>query len=163
MYRIDTTKTGDTSHQVADGEGFKDNPNSGQIWHYGGVDEDGSITGEAKGLIFRRTISTVAVSDGLVYAPDLSGSLHCVDFATGERYWDYDSFAAVWGSPMVVDGHVLMGDEDGEMAIIAAGKEFNEDDVIVRTFGSSIYSTPTIANGRMYVSDRSTLYAIDVK
>ena len=163
LYRIDATKSGDVSPQIADGDGYKENPNSGQIWHFGGVDEDGSITGEEKGLIYRRTISTVAVADGLVYAPDLSGFLHCVDFKTGEKKWVYDTFAAVWGSPMVVDGHVLLGDEDGEMVIIDAGPELDEKSLVTKTFNSSIYSTPTIANGRMYVSDRSRLYAIRIK
>ena len=161
LYRIDASKTGDVSPQVADGDGYKDNPNSGEIWHYGGIDVDGSITEEKNGLIFRRTISTVAVSDGLVYAPDLSGFLHCVDFKTGEKKWVYDTFAAVWGSPMVVDGHVLMGDEDGEMVVLKAGPEMKE--LETKVFNSSIYSTPTIANGRMYVSDRSRLYAIQVQ
>ena len=46
LYRIDATKTGDVSPQIADGDGWKDNPNSAQIWHYGGQDADGSITGQ---------------------------------------------------------------------------------------------------------------------
>lgn len=161
LYRIDATKKGDVSPQVADGDTYTANPNSGQIWHVGGVDEDGSITGEKNGLLFRRTISTVAVSDGLVYAPDLSGFLHCIDFKTGDKKWVFDTFAAVWGSPMVVDGRVLMGDEDGEMVVLKAGPVLEE--LETKTFNSSIYSTPTIANGRMYVSDRSRLYAIKVQ
>lgn len=161
LYRIDATKKGDISTQVADGDGWKANPNSGQIWEYGGIDADGSITGEENGLIFRRTISTVAVDNGLVYAPDLSGFLHCIDFKTGEKKWVFDSFAAVWGSPMVVDGRVLMGDEDGEMVILEAGPEMKE--IETKVFNSSIYSTPTIANGLMFVSDRSRLYAFKVK
>ena len=160
FYRIDATKKGDISPQIADSDGWKANPNSGQIWEVGGVDEDGSITGEENGLIFRRTISTAAVVDGLVYVPDLSGFLHCIDFKTGEKNWVHDTFAAVWGSPMVVDGHVLMGDEDGEMVILKAGPV--EEEVETKIFNSSIYSTPSIANGMMYVSDRSTLYAIEV-
>ncbi len=161
LYRIDASKTGDVSPQIADGDTYKDNSNSAQIWHVGGIDVDGSITGEENGLLYRRTISTVAVADGLVYAPDLSGFLHCVDFTTGEKKWVYDTFAAVWGSPMVVDGRVLLGDEDGEMVILKAGDELQE--IETKTFNSSIYSTPTIANGVMFVSDRSTLYAIKVK
>lgn len=161
FYRIDATKMGDVSPQIADGDGWKDNPNSGEIWHYGGIDEDGSITGETNGLIYRRTISTVAISEGLVYAPDLSGFLHCVDFKTGEKKWVYDTFAAVWGSPMVVDGHVLLGDEDGELVLLEAGPEMKE--LETKIFNSSIYSTPTIANGMMFVSDRSQLYAFKVK
>ena len=161
LYRIDATKKGDVSPQIADGDGWKANPNSGQIWHVGGIDKDGSVTGEENGLIYRRTISTFAVSNGLVYAPDLSGFLHCVDFKTGKKMWVHDTFAAVWGSPMVVDGHVLLGDEDGEMVILEDGPK--EKVIEEKIFQSSIYSTPTIANGRMYVSDRSRLYAIKIK
>ncbi len=161
LYRIDASKKGDISPQIAEGGSYVDNPNSGQIWHVGGIDEDGSITGEKGGLLFRRTISTVAISDGLVYAPDLSGFLHCIDFKTGEKKWVFDTFAAVWGSPLVVDGRVLMGDEDGEMVILKAGPVLEE--LETKTFNSSIYSTPTIANGRMFVSDRSLLYAIKIQ
>ncbi len=157
IYRIDATKKGDISPTLEDG---KPNPNSGQIWHLGGVDEDGSVTGRKKSLIFRRTISTVAISDGLVYAPDLSGFLHCIDFKTGKRYWEYDTFAAIWGSPMVVDGKVFLGDEDGDMVILAAGKE--EKVLAEKLFDSSIYSTPSIANGRLFVTDRSRLYCFEI-
>ncbi|QDT96229.1 outer membrane protein assembly factor BamB family protein [Gimesia aquarii] len=161
IYRIDATKTGDISPQISDGKkGWKDNPNSGQIWHYGGEDVDGKLTGKKGELLFRRTMSTVAVADGLVYAPDLSGFVHCLDLATGKRYWEYDMFAACWGSPMVVDGKVFIGNEDGMLVILEAGKEKKLLDE--KTFNSSIYSTPTIANGKMYISDRSQLYSIKV-
>lgn len=161
IYRIDATKTGDISPQISDGKkGWKDNPNSGQIWHYGGEDVDGKLTGKKGELLFRRTMSTVAVADGLVYAPDLSGFVHCLDLATGKRYWEYDMFAACWGSPMVVDGKVFIGNEDGMLVILQAGKEKKLLDE--KTFNSSIYSTPTIANGKMYISDRSQLYSIKV-
>ena len=43
---------------------------------------------------------------------------------------------------------------------MAARAQENEPEKIL--FPSSIYSTPTIANGVMYVSDRSTLYAIKI-
>ncbi len=159
IYRIDATKKGDISPTLEDG---KANPNSGQIWHLGGVDEDGTITGRKKSLIYRRTISTVAIADGLVYAPDLSGFLHCIDFKTGKRYWEYDTFAAIWGSPMVVDGKVFLGDEDGDMVILAAGKKLAKDPLATKLFDSSIYSTPSIANGKLFVTDRSRLYCFEI-
>lgn len=165
IYRIDATKTGDVSPKISDGNaGWKKNPNSGQIWHFGGIDEDGSVTGRKGEMIFRRTISTVAVKDGLVIAADLTGFLHCLDFETGKRYWEYDMFAACWGSPMVVDGHIFIGDEDGELTMLPFSKELPpEDQLVVKEFDSSLYSTPTIANGRMYISDRSKLYCFKLK
>jgi outer membrane protein assembly factor BamB len=161
LYRIDATKTGDVSPQIAEGDGWADNPNSAQIWHYGGIDADGSITGEEEGLIFRRTMSTVAVTDGRLYAADLSGFLHCLDYETGQRKWIHDTFAALWGSPMVVDGHILLGDEDGELVVLKAGDE--EEELATMQFDSAIYSTPTIANGTLFVSDRSRLYAFKIQ
>ena len=158
IYRIDATKTGDVSPVTPDGS---PNPNSAEIWHWGGEDETGDVTGTKGDLIFRRTMSTVGVHDGLVIAPDLSGFVHCLDFKTGERYWEYDMFAACWGSPMIADGKVFIGDEDGELTVLELAKK--EKVLAEKVFTSSVYSTPTIANGRMYVSDRSRLYAIELR
>jgi outer membrane protein assembly factor BamB len=196
LWRIDATKTGDLSAEIGEiGVPGEPNPNSGIIWHYGGVDEE-------QEPIFRRTISTVAVHDGLVFAPDLSGFVHCVDLATGQRYWQHDLMAAIWGSPLYVDGKIFIGDEDGRLSIFDASKEYalkrqelekevaakrkamkesQDDDEIRRLRGeireliasvapevrespaaSSIYTTPTIAAGVMYISDRSKLYAIQI-
>jgi outer membrane protein assembly factor BamB len=158
IYRIDATKRGDVSPVTEDNQ---PNSNSAQIWHLGGIDEDGSKTGEPGMEAFRRTLSTVAIHDGLVYAPDLSGRIHCIDFETGRRYYEADVMAAIWGSPMVADGKVFIGNEDGLISVFNTGKELKMAKMI--EFPSSIYSTPTIANGVMFVSDRSQLYAISTE
>ena len=42
LWRIDATKTGDVSSELGEiGQPGKPNPNSGVIWHFGGVDEAG--------------------------------------------------------------------------------------------------------------------------
>ena len=161
LYRIDPTGEGDVSPTVVKDGKTVPNPNSKMVWEYGGEDKDGSVTGSKGELIYRRTMSTVAVADGLVVAPDLSGFVHCLDFETGKRLWVYDMFAACWGSPMVADGKIFVGDEDGDLTVMELGKE--EKVIEEKLFTSSVYSTPTIANGRMYVSDRSRLYAFDLK
>ena len=56
--------------------------------------------------IFNRSISTVAIREGLLFVADLSGFLYCLDLDTGQEQWVYDTFAAVWGSPFVADGKV---------------------------------------------------------
>ena len=79
---------------------------------------------------------------------------------TGEVHFTYDMFAAAWGSPLIVDGHVFIGDEDGDIAIfdLAANattpiKEIN--------MGNSIYSTPIIANGTLFIANKTHLFAIE--
>lgn len=107
---------------------------------------------------FRRTISTVAIHDGIVYAPNFSGFFHALDLATGELLWEHDMLAAVWGSPYVVDGKVMLGDEDGDLSVLKAGREMEVLSEI--NFGNVIYSTPIAANGTLYIMTRSHLYAI---
>ena len=46
--------------------------------------------------------------------------------------------AAVWGSPLVVDGKVYLGDEDGDVVVLQAGKEKK---ILAENMGSSVYAT----------------------
>ncbi len=107
---------------------------------------------------FRRTISTVAIEDGILYVPNFSGFFHALDLQTGELLWEYDMLAAVWGSPYVVDGKVMLGDEDGDLTVLKTGREMEVLSEI--GFGNVIYSTPIAANGTLYIMTRSHLYAI---
>lgn len=132
FWAIDASKTGDITE-------------SGVVWHRGGED-------------FHRTISTAAIADGLLYISDLSGFLYCLNAETGEHYWTYDAFAAVWGSAFVADGKVYMGDEDGDLAILTAGKKMELLGEI--NMGTAIYTTPVANDGVLYVSTRNMLYAI---
>lgn len=130
MYCIDGTKRGDITK-------------TGLVWHYGEI---------------RRSISTASIKDGLVYIPDFSGFLHCLDAKTGKAYWKHDMFAAVWGSTMLVDGKVYLGDEDGDVVVIQEGKTFKL--LGEYNMGSSVYSTPVVANGVMYITNRNQLIAL---
>jgi outer membrane protein assembly factor BamB len=165
FWRIDATKTGDVSRDLGgEGEPIRPNPNSGVIWHFGGVDEDGSVTGEPGEDAFHRTLSTAAIGDGKVWIADLSGYFYCIDFETGKPYWRYDLKSAIWGSPMLVDGRVLLGSEDGRLYVFEANSDAPVVQARFDTKGASaIYSTPTIANGFLYLTDRTRLYAIKVQ
>jgi outer membrane protein assembly factor BamB len=158
LWRIDATKTGDISSEIGEiGKPGEPNKNSGAIWHYGGADEDGNE-------VFGRTLSTVSIADGCVYAADLSGFVHCVDFKTGKRKWVHDLLASVWGSTMVVDGNVLIGNEDGKLTVLKAGGDEAKVTGEFETVNyASIYSTPTIVGDVMYLTDRNRLYAIKIK
>jgi len=133
MYAIDATKRGDIT-------------TSGKLWQYSKI---------------RRTIGTAAVADGLVYIADFSGFLHCLDAKTGTPYWVHDVFAAVWGSPFLVDGRVYLGDEDGDVVVLAHGKE--KKVLAEMNMGSAVYGTIVPANGTIYLNNRSQLFALAIK
>jgi len=130
LYAIDPTKRGDITK-------------TGQIWHYDKI---------------RRTVSTGAVYNGLVFYSDFSGFLHCVDAKTGKPYWVHDMLAAIWGSPMVIDGKVYLGDEDGDVVVMEASKE--KKLIAEMNMGSSVYSTPVPANGALFIVNRNQIFAL---
>ena len=77
---------------------------------------------------------------------------------SGELLWEHDLLAAVWGSPYVVDGKVMIGDEDGDIAVLQAGKTHELLSEV--NMGNTVYSTPVVANGTLYIMTRSHIYAI---
>lgn len=130
LHAIDATRRGDISE-------------SGLVWRT----ED-----------IRRSLSTVAIDDGLLYVADFSGYLHCLDAATGAELWVYDTFSAVWGSPLVVDDKVYLGDEDGDVVVLRAGRELEK--LAEPNIGSAIYGAPIAANGVLFVNSVSELFAL---
>lgn len=184
LWCIDPTKRGDVSPELAvdkDGKEIVDtkdgtrrlqainadngeksipNPNSAAVWHFAGEDTNGN-----KKLDFEeemhRTCGTVAIKDDILYVADFSGAVHCVDAKTGKSYWNYDMFAASWGSVLIVDGKVYFGDEDGDVAVFKHGKEMEE--IATNSCGNSVYSTPIVANDVLFITNKSTLFAIGKK
>ena len=152
-----------------DGESVKPNSNSAVVWHYGQKDE-----GEYNALDFEqqmhRSMGTVAIKNNLLFIADFSGLFHCLDAKTGKRHWTYDMFAAAWGSPLIVEGKVYIGDEDGDVAIFPltadpkkALKDVDgelEPALGTVNMGNSVYSTPIVANNVLYIANKSTLFAI---
>ena len=92
---------------------------------------------------------------------DFSGYLHCFDANTGKKYWTHDLEADVWGSPLVVDGKVYLGDGDGDVHIMAEGKEKKE--IGVQKMPAAVYGSVVMANGTMYVLSMHELVAIQKK
>jgi outer membrane protein assembly factor BamB len=94
----------------------------------------------------------------LIYYPDFSGFLHCLDAKTGQELWQHDMFAAIWGSPLVADGKVYLGDEDGDVVILQAGRE--KKLIAEINMGSSVYSSPVPANGALFIMNRNQLFSL---
>jgi outer membrane protein assembly factor BamB len=133
FYAIDATKRGDITK-------------SGLVFHFDKI---------------RRSISTAAVADGLIFVPDFSGFLHCLDAETGKEYWVHDLTSAIWGSAMVIDGKVYIGNEDGDVVVLQAGKE--KKVLATNTMGSAVYGTAVPANNTLFIMNRNQLFAIGAK
>jgi outer membrane protein assembly factor BamB len=138
---LDATKTGDITR-------------TGILWQYNKI---------------HRSISTVSIDPetGLLFVGDFSGFVHCLDGETGKPYWVHDMKAHMWGSTLLADGKVYVGDEDGDLVVLAASKEkqiLSKISVDGReqdgpNLGAPVYSTPVVANGVIYIASNTHLYA----
>lgn len=105
------------------------------------------------------SVATVAVADGLVYACDFKGKLHCLDAKTGKVQWIHDVGGPIWGSPLVADGKVYLGTGRNYFWVLKAGRNL---EVISRIrMRDQVLTTPTIADGIMYIATNRHLYAVE--
>ncbi len=157
-----------------EGDLARPNANSAVIWHYSEKDSDNDGEIDPYLETMHRSCGTVAIKDDILYIADFSGIFHCLDaMADGEPkvHWTYDMFAAAWGSPLIVDGKVYIGDEDGDVAIFNHSADpavaLKDDDgepvpaVGEINMGNSVYSTPIVADNVLYISNRTHLFAIE--
>lgn len=186
LWCVDPTKRGDVSAELAfnkadsdtpiphkrlqavvpeEGDFTRPNPNSAVVWHFSEVDQDqnGKVSFEET---MHRTVGTVAIRDDILYIADFSGLFHCLDAKTGKPHWSYDMLSAAWGSPLIVEDKVYIGDEDGEIAVFRhsadpeVAMEDGEPYYGTRDMGNSVYSTPIVADNVLYVCNRTHLFAI---
>src|ERR1700745_2797202 len=69
-----------------------------------------------------RVVGTPIAKNGLLYVGDLSGTFHCLDAATGARVWKHETHGAIWGCFLLVGDRLYVGNVDGSMAVLRAGR-----------------------------------------
>jgi outer membrane protein assembly factor BamB len=152
LWCIDITKTPENAAKDLSpkGDNFDpkspDNAGSALVWHYGGLAKEDDYE---RNYYFGRTMSTVAVHDGLLYTSEYDGWVHCIDARTGKKYWDHDMGADTWSSTYWVDGRILIGNEAGKLHQFAHGKEKKLIGVV--DMKAKIRATPVATNGRVFM------------
>ena len=122
-----------------------ENKASGLVWHYGGpADKDYD-----RNYYFGRTMSTVAVHDGMLFTAEYDGFVHCLDAKTGKKLWQHDMEADTWSSTYIVDGKVYIGNENGTMLVFAAAKEKKLISTI--EMKGKIRATPVAVNSTIFI------------
>ncbi|MFZ4768470.1 MAG: PQQ-binding-like beta-propeller repeat protein, partial [Roseimicrobium sp.] len=86
-----------------------------------------------------------------------TGRLFCLDAKNGKEYWKFDTKGHIWGSPLVADGKIYLGNEEGELFILAEGKELKELGTV--DFPAPLLGGISAANGVLFIATHSHLYA----
>jgi outer membrane protein assembly factor BamB len=105
-------------------------------------------------------ISNLLYGDYLYLFSD-NGIVTCLDPKTGAVKYEGGRIpkpARFMGSPVAFAGYVAMTSEDGDTFMLKAGP--SHQIVGVNTIGEPVYSSPAIANGRIYIRADRHLFAI---
>jgi outer membrane protein assembly factor BamB len=98
---------------------------------------------------------------GILYVLNNDGVFDAYDVETGQEIYRQrldpigSGFSA---SPVAADGRIYLTNEDGEMLVIAAGREFKR--IATNSIGELVMATPALSDGVMYVRSSSSLFAI---
>jgi outer membrane protein assembly factor BamB len=101
--------------------------------------------------------SPLAVGEKLYLWGD-RGVVTCVNAATGEVAYRGRVGGTFSGSPVAVGGAILNVSADGEVIVIADGREF---EILGRTaLGEEVRSSPAVADGRLFIRSAGRLFCL---
>jgi len=101
--------------------------------------------------------SSAALADGVVVVGSRDKRLYCLDQATGQPRWTFQTQGEVDSSPVICSDKVVFGSGDGRIYIVSltTGKELWSYEI-----GESITASPAVADGMLIIgSDDGCLYA----
>lgn len=108
-----------------------------------------------------RSMTTVAVDAGLVYAADLSGRVYCLDAASGKLHWVHETGHEIWSSPLIVENKVFIGTQKGDFYAFAHSKDRK---TIAKTpLKFAVANRPAVRGDTLYVACQTRLFAVGFK
>jgi outer membrane protein assembly factor BamB len=106
-------------------------------------------------------VPTPIAKDDLLFLWSDKGVVTCAKAATGETLWRERVGGNYSGSPICVGNNLYCIAEDGEVAVIAAAPTYEL--IAKNPLGEDSRSTPSVANGRLYLRTYSHLISIGGK
>ena len=109
-------------------------------------------------------IPTNLLYEGYLYLTNDSGTLTCLDPATGAVVYEggrVEAPGTVMASLLAVDGKILMVNRDGDATFVKAGPV--HEVIATSSIEEPVYATPAIAAGRIYLRGERHLFAIGSK
>jgi outer membrane protein assembly factor BamB len=105
-----------------------------------------------------RVVATPIEKDGLLYVGDVGGMVYCLDAATGALVWKHDTFGAIWGSFLLAGDRLYVGNEDGLMTILRAGRR---KEVLGQIeMEGALYARPSVIGDALWLTTSNRLYLI---
>jgi outer membrane protein assembly factor BamB len=133
--------------------------------HLLAVKPDGSGDVSTTHVVWRSTEgayyvpSPVTVGEYLV-STMTSGIVHCIEAATGKILWK-ENLGKQYASGVLINGLVYMPCDKGIVTVIKPGPAF--ETVSKNDIGETMFASPAISNGRIYIRGTKNLFCIGEK
>lgn len=109
---------------------------------------------------FTGVIPSPLLYNGVLYIVRNGGILTAFDPETGQVLKTGRIEGAVGGysaSPVAADGKLILANEDGKVAVLRAGADW--DVLTVNNLGENCYATPALSDGHIYLRSSEALYS----
>ena len=97
--------------------------------------------------------------DGLLFAIDDNGVATCWDAATGAVLWNERIGGNYSASPLLADGRLYFFSEEGQVTVVAAGREFAK--LGESTLGDGFMASPAVSGKALFLRTKTQLYRIE--
>src|SRR5688572_443905 len=113
---------------------------------------------------FLPTFASPVMDNERLYTIDNSAIVGAFDLKTGAKLWEKSLGTLQKGSPVLADGKLYVGTENGKFYILrpsATGAEVLDEDLLgTAQTPEPIVASPIVADGRVYVTSMEAMYAI---
>ncbi len=113
---------------------------------------------------FLPTFASPVMDNERLYTMDNSAIIGAFDLKTGAKVWEKTLGTLQKGSPVLADGKLYVGTENGKFYILrpsATGVEVLDEDVLGTPQAPEvIVASPIVSDGRIYVTSMDAMYAI---
>lgn len=105
-------------------------------------------------------VPSMIVAGDLLLSVNRAGVAFCYEAATGKVLWQ-EKLGRHHASPVLVDGLVLLINDDGQVNVIKPGRHFER--VAKYELGESCYASPAISDGQVFVRGFKHLFCFGRK
>ncbi len=113
---------------------------------------------------FLPTFASPVIDSDRLYTMDNSAIVGAFDLKTGAKLWEKTLGTLQKGSPVLADGKLYVGTENGKVFILrpsATGVEVLDEDLLGSAQSPEvIVASPIVADGRVYITSMDAMYAI---
>lgn len=123
---------------------------------------DGKLSADAlwSNVRMKNKFTSSVYYEGHLYGLD-ERVLACLDAKTGERNWKGGRYN--YGSVLLVQGHLLVMGEDGELALVEATPEAFKEVSRIQLFHDKTWNNPALVGGLLFARNHREMVCFDLR